>query len=99
MNANVKAWTDFLGDAAMQIETIYREMTTRARGLAHADDFIVRRTVQTLSAEVKRLRDARAAEIALYKRPEPSASHGKPTNVGDPTPKGSGGGGNKKGRA
>ena len=97
MNAKSKAWTDFLGDAASKIETIYREITTEARLLEQADDFIVRRTVQTLAAEVKRLRDARAAEIALYNRPVPDVRHGKQTNVGDPNPHGSGGGG-KKGR-
>lgn len=89
-------WTEFLKRAANEMEIKARELMQQARSLQRADDYIVRRVCRTFADEVKRLRDARAAEMALYNRP--ATTPGRKTNVGDPTPKGTGGGAKKGAR-
>lgn len=68
------------------LESAARHIAAEARRVEGLVDDEVRGAIQLLYAKAQQLNDRRAAEIAALNPPAPG--DGKPTNIGDPNPKG-----------
>lgn len=85
-----------LDRVAGMLQAVRRQTIDLAKQAPDTDDYTMRSLLNVLYQEEKRLRDDRARRIGVVKRPP--LVEGKPTNVGDPLPKGPSGGGGPKWR-